>query len=134
MKVVLDANVLISAFVTPGVCRRLLAHCIANHEAVLSEYVLDETRRNLTGKLRVSDPTAAAYVELLRQMVSPVLPEHIERGACRDPKDLPVLGTAVAGGADCLVTGDEDLLTLGSFRGVTILRPGDFRDFEAKGE
>ncbi len=134
MKVVLDANVLISAFITPSACRRLLRHCVAEHEVALSEYLLNETRRSVAGKLQVSEPTAAAYVELLRQMASLVVPEHIERGACRDPKDLPVLGTAVAGGADCLVTGDEDLLVLGSFRGVAILSPADFWRFEAKGE
>ncbi len=45
-----------------------------------------------------------------------------------------VLGSAVAGDADCPVTGDEQPPVLGSFRGVVILRPADFWGFEAKGE
>jgi predicted nucleic acid-binding protein len=54
--------------------------------------------------------------------------------ACRDPDDLPVLGTSVAGQADYLVTGDQDLLTLRSFHGVAIVSPREFyeviRDME----
>ncbi len=60
-------------------------------------------------------------------------PEPVERGACRHRKDLPVLGTAVAGDADCLVTGDNDLLVLKSFRGIRIIRPVDFWSFEKEG-
>jgi predicted nucleic acid-binding protein len=48
--------------------------------------------------------------------------------SCRDPDDLPVLGTAVAGGASVLVTGDEDLLTLHEFQGIVILSPREFHD------
>lgn len=40
----------------------------------------------------------------------------------RDPKDLKVLAAAVAGMADAIVTGDDDLLCMGSFRGVPILK------------
>jgi predicted nucleic acid-binding protein len=48
--------------------------------------------------------------------------------SCRDPDDLPVLGTAVAGNANVLVTGDDDLLTLREFQGMAILSPREFHD------
>jgi predicted nucleic acid-binding protein len=41
--------------------------------------------------------------------------------ARRDPDDDKFLETAIAGEADCLVTGDGDLLVLDPFRGVRIL-------------
>jgi predicted nucleic acid-binding protein len=44
---------------------------------------------------------------------------------CRDPKDDYLLSLAVSGRADCLVTGDDDLLALNPFRGVAILRVAD---------
>jgi predicted nucleic acid-binding protein len=44
-------------------------------------------------------------------------------GACRDPADAPVLGTAVSGRADLLVTGDADLLVLKRYRGIAIVSP-----------
>lgn len=46
--------------------------------------------------------------------------------ACRDPKDDAFLELAVNGRASCLVTGDEDLLTLHPFRGIPILTPAQF--------
>jgi uncharacterized protein len=45
---------------------------------------------------------------------------------CRDPNDDFLIETAVAGGADYLVTGDEDLLSLKEYRGVPIVRLYDF--------
>lgn len=47
-------------------------------------------------------------------------------GASRDPKDDKFLACAVEGGADYIVSGDGDLLTLENFRGVAIVRPADF--------
>ena len=44
----------------------------------------------------------------------------------RDPKDTIVLAAALAGTAEVIVTGDQDLLVLGRFKGVEILTPADF--------
>ncbi len=46
--------------------------------------------------------------------------------ACRDPKDDKFLELVISGGASCLVTGDQDLLVLHPFRGVSILTPAQF--------
>ncbi|CAA9424294.1 hypothetical protein AVDCRST_MAG82-1661 [uncultured Rubrobacteraceae bacterium] len=48
--------------------------------------------------------------------------------ACRNPKDDKFLELAVNGDADCIVSGDDDLLTLGPFRGVEVLAPRGFLD------
>jgi predicted nucleic acid-binding protein len=45
-----------------------------------------------------------------------------------DPADNRYLECAVEGGADFLVTGDQLLLTLGAYQGVTILTPRAFLD------
>jgi uncharacterized protein len=50
--------------------------------------------------------------------------------ACRDPKDDKFLELAVNASADIIVTGDEDLLVLHPFRGISILRPADFLHLE----
>jgi uncharacterized protein len=41
--------------------------------------------------------------------------------ACRDPKDDQYLSLAVNGCAECIVTGDDDLLVLNPFREIPIL-------------
>jgi uncharacterized protein len=51
--------------------------------------------------------------------------------ACRDPKDDQYLALAVNGSADCIVTGDEDLLVLHPFRQIPILTARTF--LEEKG-
>jgi putative PIN family toxin of toxin-antitoxin system len=47
-------------------------------------------------------------------------------GVSRDPDDDKYLTCAVEAQADCIVTGDKDLLSLGDYRGIAILRPAEF--------
>lgn len=53
---------------------------------------------------------------------------HEEIRACRDPKDDKFLELAVNGEADCIVSGDDDLLMLDPFRGIEIFTPSGFLD------
>jgi putative PIN family toxin of toxin-antitoxin system len=132
MRVVLDANVLIAAFVARGVCAELLEYCVREHEPVTSVAILEEVRRNLVAKIRVTASQADQTVELLRTRLAVVEPVALEVQACRDPDDDVVLGTAIAGRADAVVTGDRDLLDLGSFRGIPIVSPRAFWRFESR--
>lgn len=43
-----------------------------------------------------------------------------------DESDNRVLGAAVTGSVDYLVSGDGHLLTLGSFQGIPVLTPAEF--------
>jgi hypothetical protein len=45
---------------------------------------------------------------------------------CRDPKDNMILDLAVSGHADCVVTGDNDLLVLDPFQSIRIVTPEAF--------
>jgi predicted nucleic acid-binding protein len=49
-------------------------------------------------------------------------------GECRDPRDNKFLELAISGNADCIVTGDQDLLVLHPFRGISIVSPRGFLD------
>ncbi len=46
--------------------------------------------------------------------------------ACRDPKDDMYLELALSGKADCIVTGDPDLLALNPFENIPIISPKEF--------
>jgi predicted nucleic acid-binding protein len=46
--------------------------------------------------------------------------------ACHDPKDDKFLEVAVAGRADVIVSGNEDLLTLHPFDTIPIVSPATF--------
>ena len=121
MRVVLDTNVLLAGFATHGLCEALLTLVYRDHIVILSEHILDEVSRHFSGKFKATKAQAEAVVAFLRSSSEIVEPAVVPRGTLRDKDDLPVLGTAVAGAAACLVTGDQELLSLGRFQRVDIL-------------
>jgi putative PIN family toxin of toxin-antitoxin system len=123
VKIVFDANVLVAAFAARGLCADLFEACLGAHECTASAPILDETEDALRRKIRLPAPRAAAIRVFLEEHLHLVTPATVDAAACRDPDDLVVLGTALAAGADCIVSGDKDLLALGSFRGIDILKP-----------
>lgn len=128
MKVVLDTNVLLAAFATRGLCEGLLDICLESHQIVLSEHILTELRRHLIKKIKMSTKRAGAIVAFLREYAQMVEPAKVPKNACRDADDLPVLGTVLNGQAQCLVTGDRDLLEIKHFHNVPIISPRTFYD------
>ncbi len=131
MKVLLDTNVLIAAFITKGVCSELLEHCLRRHEIVCSGFIFDEFKEKLVGKFKFSVQDADEAIQLLRSRVLLIEPTTLTQPASRDADDDAVIGTAIAGRANCIVTGDKDLLELKECQGIPILKPADFSLFEA---
>ena len=132
MKVVLDTNVLIAAFIARGACSVLFEHCVQRHQLIASEFMLDELREHLHGKFNFGQSHVEQVMRLLESTLEIVVPANLGRRVCRDPDDDIVLGTPVAAIADCIVTGDEDLLVLREFQSIPIVRPRDFGDFETR--
>ena len=128
MKVVLDTNVLLAAFATRGLCEAVFEVCMASHAIILSEHILTELRRHLTSKFKQPAAQADRIIAFLRQHATLVHPAKVAQNVCRDRSDLPVLGTALAARADCLITGDNDLLVLKTFENISILSPRAFHD------
>jgi putative PIN family toxin of toxin-antitoxin system len=134
MRVVLDANVAIAAAATRGLCDAVLELCIERHRIVLCRGILAEIEDKLRRKLRIPPAIVAEYVKYLENNAQVVEPATIPSAACRDPEDLMVLGVALSGGADVVVTGDHDLLSLKSFKGVQIVAPRMFWETHQKQE
>ena len=128
MKVVLDANVIIAAFAARGLCESVLELCLSDHELIVSPHLLDEVRRHLVGKVKLSIEVAQEIVALLREYATLVEPLAVDDAVCRDRGDLPILGLALAAGADYLVSGDKDLLVVERFGDVPICSPRQFAD------
>jgi putative PIN family toxin of toxin-antitoxin system len=119
--------VLIAAYISrAGVCAELLEDVLMDHELVISEFILDELARKLREKFGFPDNEIAEIRESIISSAQMVVPIETPPGTCRDPNDLPILGTAVAGRADVLITVDKDLLTLGAHDGIPIIKPGEF--------
>jgi putative PIN family toxin of toxin-antitoxin system len=125
VRIVFDTNVLLAGLFTRGVCEALLDACVGSeqHVIILSEHVLDEFARHAKEKLGAPQDKVEHALAVLRGNCEVAEPSDIPADACRDANDLPVLGTALAGKADCIVSGDQDLLLLRTFRSARILSP-----------
>lgn len=126
MKVVLDTNVLLAGVATHGLCESVVALILRDHTLVLSEYILDEFEEHYIGKFKATAEHANAAAKTFRRQSKVVEPAHIAMTNCNDPDDLPILGTAKAGQATYLVTGDQGLLDLVNFEGIPIVAPREF--------
>jgi putative PIN family toxin of toxin-antitoxin system len=131
MKVLLDTNVIIAAFITRGACSELLDHCIQHHVLITSEFILNEFREHMIHKFGYDVEEVEEAVDLLKLKMRIVKPSSFNNPICRDPDDDIVLGTAVAGGVACIVTGDKDLLILRQFSSFDILTPAKFPAYES---
>jgi putative PIN family toxin of toxin-antitoxin system len=126
MKIVLDANVVVAAFATRGLCESIVELCLDSHEIIVSEHLLDEIHRNLLKKIKLPKKGANQIIAFLRENSSIVRPTPLPSQSCRDPDDVPILGAALAAKADVIVTGDKDLLVLKRFKRIPILTPRQF--------
>jgi putative PIN family toxin of toxin-antitoxin system len=126
MRIVLDTNVIVAAFAARGLCESVLELCLDRHEILMSEPLMAEIRKNLRKKIKLSTRAIEQIERLLLENGTTLVPESIPPDACRDTGDAHVLGLAAVGQAECLVTGDNDLLVLKRFRQRRILNPREF--------
>jgi len=135
-RVVLDANVLVSALISPrGATAQLLGAWEEGRFVLLiSEAILRELDRvlhypKLQERYRLPESRIARFLQLLR--TQGVLVETTVQLSVieRDPTDNRYLECAVTGEAQIIVSGDRHLLELGAYQGIQILSPAGFLAF-----
>jgi putative PIN family toxin of toxin-antitoxin system len=128
VKAVCDTNVLLAAFLTEGVCAKLLTRARKQQfNLITCPFILHEFERILTRKFSATKQEKENALALITEAAQDtVQPSETPTGACRDKDDDNVLACALEAGADYFVTGDKDLLHLKMFRGVRIITPRDF--------
>ena len=130
-RVVVDTNVLISAALNAaGVPRTLINTVLSAQNCVL--LFSDETFSELDSRFQkqkfdkyVSREFRALFQAQLESVGEWIAIAGAKYG-CRDPQDDKFLETALMGEADCLITGDADLLVMSPFRSIPILTPAEF--------
>jgi putative PIN family toxin of toxin-antitoxin system len=123
--VVFDTNVLVAALVAKGLCQEAVETALVSHTVASSEPLLTELSDTLRRKFDLG-PATTAFLTRLRRHVRLVVPAALPKPVSRDPDDDIVLGTALAARATLIVTGDQDLLILRSYRKVPIVTPRAF--------
>lgn len=132
MRAVVDTNILVRALIKPmgtvGPVLQLLrdgAYTALFSEATLNEIVDVLGRPHIRRKYSIGDKDVETLLALLLLRGEAVTHSQTIR-LCRDPKDNKFLEVAVAGSADMIVTGDDDLLVLGAIAGIPIVTPNMF--------
>jgi len=127
VRIALVSSVLIAAHISrAGVCAELLEDLLLHHEMVTSEFILGELGRELIEKFRFPKREADQVAAFLRRVAVVVVPADMPSDVCRDPEDLPILGTAVAGECALLISVDRDLLDMQRINEIPIIRPGEY--------
>ncbi len=128
LRVVLDTNVLISAFNFAGKPGRVVELALSGEiQNVTSTHILQELREILVGKFAWEiEPVdrAADLVHTLSILAEPNQPLNI---VAHEP-DNRILECAVAGRVHFIITGDRHLTELAVFQGIHIVDPATFLD------
>jgi len=126
MRIFLDTNILVSAVATRGLCADVLREALTFHEIIISEQLLSELRESLTRKLGVTKSLVEEFVEILVQDAHFAQASVLPGVKIHDRADLAILSAALDGKADLFITGDKELLNLGSVGSMDIVNPRKF--------
>ncbi len=130
MKAVLDTNVLISGVIATGVPHELLVKGFdREYQIVVSVETLTEFRDTLLKypeRFQMDKDDVQNEVETIRYFAEFVTPQEDIAVVEDDPDDDKFLEAAVAGDVEYLVSGDQHLLSVNSFRGIDIVEPRTF--------
>ena len=132
-RIVLDTNALVSRLLIPNsIPGQAVRKAVEEGDILMSESTLFELadvlgRKKFNAYVSIQD--REGFLRMLGRIAKMVTILHAVHD-CRDVKDNQILEVAVNGQAQVIVTGDEDLLVLNPFRGISIMRPTDYLNWE----
>jgi putative PIN family toxin of toxin-antitoxin system len=131
VRAVVDTNVLLSGFFWRGRPHALIEQArvgtltLISSPALLAELAEVMNRPKFQAILVRSNTDPVETLGELRRLVEIIDPPPLPAPVSRDPSDDEVLALATASQADLIITGDADLLTLGSHGGIPIIDPAE---------
>jgi uncharacterized protein len=122
----IDSNIYVSALQFGGIGVRLIGMARAGAIRMdTSEAILAETIGVLRDKFGWDGYRLHFATLELRKVAHIVAPTQTLK-VTGDPDDDRILECAIAAGSDCIVTYDKDLVRLGEYAGIKIVRAVDF--------
>ena len=138
LRVVLDANVFVSAHINPASTPGQIIESFlrdGSFELVLSEPIIDEVLKALAypkvQKAARSKTDPALWFEDLVVLSQLVGDDFEVPRLSADPDDDQYIACAIAGRSTFIVSGDPDLLSVGHHQDVRIVTPRSFLDIIA---
>ncbi len=127
-RIILDTNVLISAFGWAGKPRQIFERVLNKEfELLISEKQIVEIKRVLNyPKLKFTEDQKQRFLDILGNAAR-IVETHNDLDIIKeDPPDNMILEAAIEHKAAYIVSGDAHLLKLGEFQSVKILTPAQF--------
>ena len=125
MRIVLDSNLYISAFLSEGgLASKVLELCEEGKlEIYCSPDIIEETQTRLVNKLKLDEDYVASYIKHIASILKIVVPQKGLKVVKADPDDDKVIECAVEAQANLIVTMDKHLLKLKSYEKIGIIHP-----------
>ena len=131
MRIVVDTNVIVSAFLWGGTPRRLLDAIkeqqleLFTSRALIAELEDVLAREKFAAQLSRTRFTSAFLIARYTQLATLIAPAEVAVPELRDPKDIHVLACALATRAEAIISGDADLRVLGRYQEIPVVSPAD---------
>jgi putative PIN family toxin of toxin-antitoxin system len=127
-RVVLDTNILVSAFLWPGPPSKVFRLAAGGQIQALTckELETELTEVLSRPKFQLSSTEVLAILREFQRIAIPVIVTSDFKAVPEDPDDDHLLRLAVDGSAQVLVTGDQHLLSLSKFREIEIVTASEF--------
>jgi len=134
MKIVVDANILVSGFIVKvGKPAQILKNINKKFKIITTEEILSETNRalhysHIRKRYPITDKEIKVYIEKLRKACIVVSPKIKVNVVKEDPSDNKFLALAKETKADYIISGDPHLTKLDRYKGIPAVTPAQFLD------
>jgi putative PIN family toxin of toxin-antitoxin system len=128
MKIVLDANIFISAFFWRGNPRTVLERVIAGmDELFISGEILDEVE-DVAGrpKFHADKDEINYFINSIDEMAHKIVPKKRINNGSRDKSDNKYIECGISAQVDYIISGDIHLLELKEYEGIPIITAKDY--------
>jgi putative PIN family toxin of toxin-antitoxin system len=130
MRVVIDTNVMVSAYLGGALRTLIVSWKSGKFSLVVSDAIAAEYREVLKRpKLKIEPAELDDFFALLLDRAEFVIPIETINVITDDPSDNKFIEAAIAEEARLIVSGDSHLLELKSFRDISIITAREFMDW-----
>jgi len=128
MKIVLDTNIFVSSFFWGGNPRKIMERIIDGKDTL---FICKEITQEIASvmsrqKFNVNKEYITHFIRSIEEISNRITLTGIIQNVCRDSEDDKIIECAVLANADCIITGDSDLLILEKFREIKIITAQNF--------
>lgn len=124
MRIVFDTNVYIAAVLRGGFAEDIIT--LADKKAVTlltSKEILNELENKLIVKFNFTHEQVNLIINRINKLSIKIDTKIKITHINRDPDDNKILECAISGEADLIVSSDQDLIQLKTYKGISIIHP-----------